>query len=99
LASHLDQRPISGVYEVDLRIFFTFFTVEFYESITKDKNSPVTLTNVITEGEVTNKSLLFIPSSQPSDQFNKYGHAAENIKLYVRRVFLIDDFKAQLSQH
>merc|ERR1712241_281621 len=66
---------------------------EFYKSITKDKNGPMTQTHFIAEGEVTFKSLLFVPNNQPSEQFNKYGQAAENIKLYVRRVFITDDFK------
>merc|ERR1719474_2243425 len=66
---------------------------EFYKSITKDKNGPLTQSHFIAEGEVTFKSLLFIPNTQPSETFNKYGSITENIKLYVRRVFITDDFK------
>merc|ERR1712192_217887 len=58
---------------------------EFYKAITKDKNGPMTQTHFIAEGEVTFKSLLFVPSKQESEQFNKYGQAQENIKLYVRK--------------
>lgn len=72
---------------------------EFYKSITKDKNGPMTQTHFIAEGEVTFKSLLFVPNSQPSEQFNKYGQAAENIKLYVRRVFITDDFKDMMPNY
>merc|ERR1712045_301237 len=54
---------------------------EFYKSITKDKNGPLTQSHFIAEGEVTFKSLLFIPNSQPSETFNKYGSITENIKL------------------
>merc|ERR1719341_1271516 len=72
---------------------------EFYKSITKDKNGPMTQTHFIAEGEVTFKSLLFVPSKQPSEQFNKYGQAAENIKLYVRRVFITDDFKDMMPSY
>merc|ERR1719430_1536095 len=46
---------------------------EFYKAITKDKNGPMTQTHFIAEGEVTFKSLLFVPSKQESEQFNKYG--------------------------
>merc|ERR1711936_1042039 len=63
---------------------------EFYKSITKDKNGPMTQSHFIAEGEVTFKSLLFIPNNQASETFNSYGKAAENIKLYVRRVFITD---------
>jgi heat shock protein beta len=53
----------------------------------------MTQTPFIAEGEVTFKYLLFVPNSQPSEQFNKYRQAAENVKRYVRRVFGTDDFK------
>jgi heat shock protein beta len=72
---------------------------EFYTSITKDKNGPMTQTHFVAEGEVTFKSLLFVPNTQASEQFNKYGQAAENIKLYVRRVFITDDFKDMMPNY
>merc|ERR1711937_705666 len=72
---------------------------EFYKSITKDRNGPLTQSHFIAEGEVTFKSLLFIPNSQPSETFNKYGSVTENIKLYVRRVFITDDFKDMMPNY
>jgi len=72
---------------------------EFYKSITKDSNGPLTKTHFIAEGEVTFKSLLFIPNSQPSESFNKYGQKHDNIKLYVRRVFITDDFQDMMPNY
>merc|ERR1711971_542899 len=72
---------------------------EFYKAITKDENGPMTQTHFIAEGEVTFKSLLFVPNKQESEQFNKYGQAQENIKLYVRRVFITDDFKDMMPNY
>merc|ERR1712173_422194 len=72
---------------------------EFYKAITKDKNGPMTQTHFIAEGEVTFKSLLFVPNNQPSETFNKYGSITENIKLYVRRVFITDDFKDMMPNY
>merc|ERR1711899_208139 len=72
---------------------------EFYKSITKDKNGPMTQSHFIAEGEVTFKSLLFIPNQQQSEQFNKYGQATEQIKLYVRRVFITDDFEDMMPKY
>merc|ERR1712227_997994 len=72
---------------------------EFYKSITKDKNGPMAQSHFIAEGEVTFKSLLFIPNTQPSETFNKYGSITENIKLYVRRVFITDDFKDMMPNY
>ena len=59
----------------------------------------MTQSHFIAEGEVTFKSLLFIPNSQPSETFNKYGSITENIKLYVRRVFITDDFKDMMPNY
>jgi len=72
---------------------------EFYKSITKDKNGPLTKTHFIAEGEVTFKSLIFIPGSQQSEEFNKYGQKKDNIKLYVRRVFITDDFQDMMPNY
>merc|ERR1712029_1243312 len=72
---------------------------EFYKSITKDNNGPMTQSHFIAEGEVTFKSLLFIPNTQPSEVMNKYGQQTENIKLYVRRVFITDDFKDMMPNY
>ncbi|CAB4053877.1 HSP90B [Lepeophtheirus salmonis] len=72
---------------------------EFYKSITKDSNGPLAHTHFVAEGEVTFKSLLFVPVSQASESFNKYGSIHENIKLYVRRVFITDDFKDMMPNY
>merc|ERR1719266_1937543 len=52
-----------------------------------------------TSGEVTFKSLLFIPNNQPSESFNKYGQKQDQIKLYVRRVFITDDFQDMMPNY
>jgi len=65
---------------------------EFYKSITRDFQPPLARTHFTAEGELTFKSLLFIPKVQPTDSFNKYGTKNDNIKLYVRRVFISDEF-------
>jgi heat shock protein beta len=72
---------------------------EFYKSITKASEDPLTHTHFVAEGEVTFKSLLFIPKVQPAESFNKFGQATENIKLYVRRVFITDDFKDMMPNY
>merc|ERR1711963_532574 len=72
---------------------------EFYKSITKDSSDPMTHTHFVVEGEVTFKSLLYIPSRQESEKFNKYGAKSDFIKLYVRRVFITDDFKDMMPNY
>ncbi|XP_050696057.1 endoplasmin-like isoform X1 [Eriocheir sinensis] len=72
---------------------------EFYKSLSKDSKDPLAKTHFIAEGEVTFKSLLFIPEVQPGESFNKYGTRTDNIKLYVRRVFITDDFQDMMPSY
>lgn len=41
---------------------------------------------------MTFRALLFVPRVQPADSFNRYGTKTDHIKLYVRRVFITDEF-------
>lgn len=72
---------------------------EFYKSLTKDSSDPLTQTHFVAEGEVTFKSLLYIPKVQPSESFNRYGTKSDNIKLYVRRVFITDEFNDMMPNY
>lgn len=72
---------------------------EFYKSITKDSQPALAKSHFVAEGEVTFKSLLFVPKVQPSESFNKYGTKTDNIKLYVRRVFITDDFQDMMPNY
>lgn len=65
---------------------------EFYKTLTKDNSEPLAYTHFVAEGEVSFKSLLFVPKVQPSESFNRYGTKSDNIKLFVRRVFITDEF-------
>lgn len=72
---------------------------EFYKSLTTDTTEPLTHTHFNAEGEVSFKSLLFVPQVQPSESFNKYGTKSDNIKLYVRRVFITDEFNDMMPNY
>lgn len=72
---------------------------EFYKSLTKDSSDPLIHTHFIAEGEVTFKSLLYIPKVQPSESFNRYGTKSDNIKLFVRRVFITDEFNDMMPNY
>ncbi|XP_071525720.1 endoplasmin homolog isoform X2 [Panulirus ornatus] len=72
---------------------------EFYKTLSKDSKDPLAKTHFVAEGEVTFKSLLFVPEVQPSESFNKYGTRTDNIKLYVRRVFITDDFQDMMPNY
>lgn len=72
---------------------------EFYKALTKDTKEPLTKVHFVAEGEVTFKALLYVPSVQPSESFNKYGTKTDNIKLYVRRVFITDEFNDMMPSY
>merc|ERR1712168_1691991 len=72
---------------------------EFYKAITKESDKPLTKTHFVAEGEVTFKSILFVPTSSPSDMFSDYGKRREQIKLFVRRVFITDDFQDMMPKY
>lgn len=53
----------------------------------------------VAEGEVTFRALLFVPRVQPADGFNRYGTKTDHIKLYVRRVFITDEFNELMPNY
>ncbi|KAH9507963.1 hypothetical protein Btru_052468 [Bulinus truncatus] len=65
----------------------------FYKSISKESSEPMARIHFTAEGEVTFKSILFVPSSAPYDTFSNYGKKVDHIKMYVRRVFITDNFE------
>ena len=40
-----------------------------------------------------------IPNNQLSESFNKYGQKQDQIKLYVRRVFITNDFQDMMPNY
>jgi len=71
----------------------------FYQSLTKDFGEPLTHTHFSAEGEVEFKSILYIPKEAPSDLYQDYYKKQNNLKLYVRRVMITDEFDELLPRY
>ena len=63
--------------------------VEFYRHLTHDSGEPLTWSHNRVEGKRDYTSLVYIPGSAPFDLWQRDG--ARGLKLYVRRVFIMDD--------
>ena len=65
---------------------------EFYKQISYDTEPPLAYTHNRVEGRSEYTQLLYIPSKAPFDLWNRDKRGG--VKLYVRRVFIMDDAEA-----
>jgi heat shock protein 90kDa beta len=72
---------------------------EFYKSFSRDNDTPMAKSHFTAEGEVTFKSILFIPKTSPIDMFQNYGKRVDYIKMFVRRVFITDNFEDMMPKY
>jgi len=85
------QRKASDVTEEEYR--------SFYKSFTKESEEPMIYSHFTAEGEVTFKSILYVPKAAPFDLFSNYNKKIDAIKLYVRRVFITDNFEEMMPKY
>ena len=67
---------------------------EFYKTVSHDFEAPLAWSHNRVEGSTEYTQLLFIPAKAPFDLWNR-DHKA-GVKLYVKRVFIMDDAEALL---
>lgn len=63
---------------------------DFYKAFTKESEDPLGYSHFVAEGEVTFKSILFVPKKAPTDIYSNFNKKQDTIKLYVRRVFITE---------
>jgi molecular chaperone HtpG len=80
-ATALWTRPRTGISDEEYK--------EFYKHLSHDFADPLLWSHNRVEGKREYTSLLYIPSSAPFDLWNR--EAPRGLKLYVQRVFIMDD--------
>ena len=69
----------------------------FYQSLSYDPDAPLSTLHHKVEGNMEYTSLLFIPKKAPFDLWNR--DSRKGIKLYVRRVFIMDEPDALMPNY
>ena len=64
---------------------------EFYKHVAHDFEEPLTYTHRHVEGRLKFSMLFYVPKQRPFDLKREPESTTEGVKLYVRRVFILDD--------
>jgi molecular chaperone HtpG len=70
---------------------------EFYKHVSHDFENPLSFTHSRVEGKQEYISLLYIPSKAPFDLYDR--ERRHGIKLYVKRVFIMEDAEKLMPQY
>ncbi|XP_026448044.1 heat shock protein 90-6, mitochondrial-like isoform X2 [Papaver somniferum] len=69
---------------------------DFYKQTFNEYLEPLASSHFTTEGEVEFRSVLYVPAISPTGKDDITNPKTKNIRLYVKRVFISDDFDGEL---
>ena len=72
---------------------------KFYQALAKNSEEPLAYSHFKAEGDVEFKAILYIPERPSPDYYDNYYNRASALKLYVRRVFISDEFDELLPKY
>ncbi|TXD34339.1 molecular chaperone HtpG [Lujinxingia vulgaris] len=90
-ASALWTRPSSEISEEDY--------TEFYRHVARAFDEPLTRVHITVEGRLKFTLLLFVPSARPFDLTMGGQERTGGVKLYVKRVFIMDEAEVFLPRY
>lgn len=71
----------------------------FYKALTKDDNGHLTYIHFTAEGEMTFRSILYIPKKAEPGLYDRFYEKSTSLKLYVRRVLISNEFDDFLPRY
>lgn len=82
-------------HKINLSLQYGIFCLQDFS-----EEKPSAWSHFTAEGDVEFKALLFVPPKAPQDLYESYYNANKsNIKLFVRRVFISDEFDDLLPKY
>ena len=72
---------------------------EFFKTLSKGETEPLEKIHFKAEGEISFRSILYVPKKAPAGLYDKFYEKSTALRLYVRRVLISDEFEDFLPRY